>query len=307
MAATALAGLARGDALLRGPGNLPLRPSNGSLTDVATGLPSLATEDGQMFAIGPNDLSFHGRGNLFFTIGFGGDPNAREDLFGPDGAKLAHLGRATPNGAWKLVEEFPASSKPMSIRPATRSTRTLYGILALAGKQIVADAGANALVQVRVECEFRPLATFPNRLVEAPPFLGLPPGTQIPDGCGADVGGPLALTATTTSASSPDSHFPSAPRTCTASRRTGPAPEVFASGFTHIVDWPSDPTAACTSWRLRRMDSWRPSTTNDWTGALDPDCAGRHTNRARAGSVDRAGRCCRGRRRSAVRDQQQHL
>jgi len=52
-------------------------PKTGNVTDVVTGLPSLATEEGQMFAIGPNDLSLHGRGNLMFTIGFGGDPATR--------------------------------------------------------------------------------------------------------------------------------------------------------------------------------------------------------------------------------------
>ena len=50
---------------------------------MVTGLPSLATEDGQMFAIGPNDLSLQGRGNLLFTIGFGGDPTTREPSSGP--------------------------------------------------------------------------------------------------------------------------------------------------------------------------------------------------------------------------------
>ena len=35
-------------------------PRDGSVTNVVTGLPSLATEAGQMFAIGPNDLSLPG-------------------------------------------------------------------------------------------------------------------------------------------------------------------------------------------------------------------------------------------------------
>ena len=82
---------------------------SGNVTDVVTGLPSLATEEGGMFAIGPNDLSLQGRGNLFFTIGFGGDPTAREDLFGADGAKLAHLGRATPDGKWRLLSDLGQS------------------------------------------------------------------------------------------------------------------------------------------------------------------------------------------------------
>jgi len=238
---------------------------NGSLTDVVTGLPSLATEDGQMFAIGPNDLSFQGRGNLFFTIGFGGDPNAREDLFGPDGAKLAHLGRATPNGAWKLVEDlglFEADVNPTGDEVDSNP----YGVLALAGKQIVADAGANALVQVRSNA-ISALATFPNRLVEAPPFLGLPPGTQIPmdavptsvavgpDGdyyVGQLTGFPFPVGAANVYRVPPD----------------GGAPEVFASGFTHIVDLAFGPDGSLYVLEIAKNGLLAAFNTNDWTGAL---------------------------------------
>ena len=238
---------------------------NGSLTDVVTGLPSLATEDGQMFAIGPNDLSFQGRGNLFFTIGFGGDPNAREELFGPDGAKLAHLGRATPNGAWKLLEDlgqFEADVNPTGDEVDSNP----YGVLALAGKQIVADAGANALVQVRSNA-ISALATFPNRLVEAPPFLGLPPGTQIP------------MDAVPTSvAVGPDGDyyvgqltgfpFPVGAANVYRVPQEGGTPEVFASGFTHIVDLAFGPDGSLYVLEIAKNGLLAAFTTNDWTGAL---------------------------------------
>src|SRR4029450_2172079 len=55
-----------------------------------------------------------------------------------------------------------------------------YGLLSLAGKRIVADAGANALNEVTANGTIRTLATFPDRMVEAPPFLELPPGPLIP-------------------------------------------------------------------------------------------------------------------------------
>ena len=237
----------------------------GSLTDVVTGLPSLATEDGHMFAIGPNDLSFQGRGNLFFTIGFGGDPNAREDLFGPDGAKLAHLGRATPNGAWKLLEDlgqFEADANPTGDEIDSNP----YGILALAGKQIVADAGANALVQVRSN-GISALATFPNRMVDAPPFLGLPPGTQIP------------MDAVPTSvAVGPDGDyyvgqltgfpFPVGAANVYRVPQKGGTPVVFASGFTHIVDLTFGPDGSLYVLEIAKNGLLAAFDTNDWTGAL---------------------------------------
>ena len=60
----------------------------GTFTRVASGLPSLASEDGS-FATGVHDISLHGRGNAFMTIGFGGDPAARATDFGPAGASFA--------------------------------------------------------------------------------------------------------------------------------------------------------------------------------------------------------------------------
>jgi hypothetical protein len=47
-------------------------PRTGAVERVASGLPSLATQGA--FATGPHDVSLQGRGNTFFTIGFGGDP-----------------------------------------------------------------------------------------------------------------------------------------------------------------------------------------------------------------------------------------
>src|SRR5687768_7601077 len=77
-------------------------PRTGSIERVVTGLPSLATNGA--FATGPHHVSLQGRGNLFFTIGFGGDPRNREAQLGAVGRRFARLGRATPNGAWRLLE-----------------------------------------------------------------------------------------------------------------------------------------------------------------------------------------------------------
>ena len=241
-------------------------PKTGATSDVVTGLPSLATEEGQMFAIGPNDLSLHGRGNLMFTIGFGGDPREREQIFGPDGANLAHLGRATPNGAWRLLEDlgqFEATNNPTGDEVDSNP----YGILALPGKRIVADAGANALLEVGSNGAIKALATFADRMVDAPPFLGLPPNTKIP-----------MDTVPTSVAVAPDGSyyvgqltgfpFPVGAANIYRVPAGGGAPQVVASGFTHIVDLTFGPDGSLYVVEIAKNGLLAAFGTNDWTGAL---------------------------------------
>ena len=238
----------------------------GAITTEVSGLPSLATEDEQAFAIGPNDVSFQGRGNMFFTIGFGGDPNVRELQFGPDGATLARLGRATPNGRWRLLADlgrFEADANPTGDEEDSNP----YGIVALPGKQVIADAGANALVEVRQNGAIAALATFPNRLVDAPPFLGLPPGTQIP------------MDAVPTSvAVGPDGDyyvgqltgfpFPVGGANVYRVPQEGGAPVVFAAGFTHIVDLAFGPDGSLYVLEIAKNGLLAAFNGNDWSGAL---------------------------------------
>jgi sugar lactone lactonase YvrE len=239
---------------------------SGAVTDVVTGLPSLATEDGQMFAIGPNDLSLQGRGNLFFTIGFGGDPGTRQTTFGPDGAKLARLGRATPDGQWRLLSDlgqFEADENPTGDEEDSNP----YGILALPGKQVVADAGANALLEIRANGAIAPLATFADRLALAPPFLGLPPGTQIP-----------MDTVPTSVALGPDGDFyvgqltgfpfPVGAANIYRVPARGGTPQVFATGFTHIVDLTFGPDGSLYVVEIAKNGLLAAFNANDWTGAL---------------------------------------
>jgi len=238
----------------------------GNVTDVVTDLPSLATEDGQMFAIGPNDLSLQGRGNLFFTIGFGGDPSARQALFGVDGANLARLGRATPDGKWRLLSDlgqFEADNNPTGDEEDSNP----YGMLALAGKQIVADAGANALLEVRANGAIIPLATFADGLADAPPFLGLPPGTKIP-----------MDTVPTSVALGPDGNyyvgqltgfpFPVDAASIYRVPAAGGAPQVVATGFTHIVDLTFGPDGSLYVVEIAKNGLLAAFNGNDWTGAL---------------------------------------
>lgn len=49
----------------------------GTQERIATGLPSIAGESGEA-AAGPHDISFHGKGNGYISIGLGADPAVRE-------------------------------------------------------------------------------------------------------------------------------------------------------------------------------------------------------------------------------------
>jgi len=151
--------------------------STNDLTRITTDLPSLASPDGS-FASGVHDVSFLGLGNGHFTTGFGGNPSDRAD-FGLAGGDFARVGRINANGKWNLLQDmgsYEAANNPAADEVDTNP----YGILSLPGKRVVADAGANALNQIAANGTLSTLAIFPNRLVDAPPFLELPAGTQIP-------------------------------------------------------------------------------------------------------------------------------
>ena len=231
---------------------------------VVTGLPSLASAGA--FATGPQDVSFQGLGNGFFTIGFGGDPRLREAQFGPAGAALAHLARATPDGSWRLTADlgdFEADENPTGDEVDSNP----YGVLALPGRQVVADAGANALIEVFASGSIIPLATFPNRDVPAPPFLGLPPGTLIPMDA-----------VPTTVVVGPDGDyyvgqltgfpFPVGQAKVYRVPRHGGTPEVYAEGFTAIIDIAFGRDGSLYVLEIAANGLLAAFGADDWTGAL---------------------------------------
>jgi glucose/arabinose dehydrogenase len=126
---------------------------------VVTGLPSTSSVMGA--GAGPQDISFHGRGNAYVTIGWGADPALRSAL-GSVGQQFGHLIKVTPNGEWHDVADvsaFESAHNPAG-GPADSNP---YGALAEPGVQIVADAGANALLRVRSNGDITAIATFPSR------------------------------------------------------------------------------------------------------------------------------------------------
>jgi hypothetical protein len=193
---------------------------------VVTGLPSLAPANGSM-ATGPQDISF-GFGSGWVTGGFGGDPAVRAP-FEAAGIQLGWLMQVLPNGTWRPVLDISAYEG--TANPDGRNVDSNpFGLRILSDRAVVADAGANALLQIGTTGVVSTLAVFPTRSVPNP--FGGPPiqmesvPTSIvegPDGSlfvGELTGQPFPVGAARIY------HVPPG----------GGTPQVVATGFTTIID-----------------------------------------------------------------------
>jgi hypothetical protein len=151
---------------------------HGQTRRVLTGLSSFGGEGTGDAAIGPSDVAFQGR-KMYVTEGLGLDLDFSKTL--PALGDMGQLLRAFPgrNATRTVVDladfedEFNPTGDEENVNPNSVITTRRHG-------QIVSDAGANDLLQVRPNGRVQVLATFPNVMVPAPPDLGLPPGTEIP-------------------------------------------------------------------------------------------------------------------------------
>ena len=145
-------------------------------TRIIEGLPSLADENG-MFATGPHGVSVLGTGNIFLTTGLGADPAVREDLYPDSGLGTLWRGnhaRGTVRAVADLAA-FEAAENP----DGDLVDSNPYGLDAVPGGQVVADAGGNSLLFVDAAGRIETLAVFAATEVLAPPDSGLPEGTKI--------------------------------------------------------------------------------------------------------------------------------
>ena len=156
------------------------RIENGVQERIATGLPSWADSSG-FGATGPADVTWTPREGFYVTVGlgFGLSP---DDLaaIDPVGAWFGTLARMNPNGYWNIqadIYDYEATANP----DGGEIDSNPYGVVAIQGRnRLVADAGGNSLLKVNNNGQVSTVAVFPNTLTPAPPFLGLPPGAQIP-------------------------------------------------------------------------------------------------------------------------------
>ncbi len=258
-----------------GPGETQCYGPTGSITRVdlwrryqeriVTGLPSYAPESGNG-ATGPHDIAFSSRTNGFIAIGLGGDPRQRAQNWGAGGAMFGNLLQGAPSRGWRSVNDVSGYESTANPDGGAIDSNP-YAVLALPGKQIVVDAGGNSLVQIDAYGNRTTLAVFPNRMTAAPPFLGLPPGAQIP------------MQAVPTSvAVGPDGAyyvgqltgfpFPIGGANVYRVPAQGGTPEVFASGFTGIIDVAFARDGSLYVVEIARNGVLAAENTGQWPGAV---------------------------------------
>jgi sugar lactone lactonase YvrE len=115
---------------------------------------------GGLRAEGASDVSLHGVGNAYVTIGLEGNPNLRDQL-GDAGAGFGRLVRLGPNGRWSpgaQLASYEASANP----DGRQLDSDPYGLLAEAGGQVVVDAGGNSLLRVAPNGDISTIAVLPT-------------------------------------------------------------------------------------------------------------------------------------------------
>jgi hypothetical protein len=152
---------------------------------IVTGLVSVGdTENGFPEAIGPSGVSVHGAGGIYVTIGESALGVGLDNPGLPLAARnqLGHLLKFTPSGQWKALSDigdfdylWTGANKDQPWAPAGQfPDANPYGLLAIAERQFVADAGANTVNEIRPDGSVRVIAFVPN------PLLPLPDGTLVP-------------------------------------------------------------------------------------------------------------------------------
>jgi hypothetical protein len=203
---------------------------SGAVTHVLNGvrhplvdLPSLAPLDGSG-AFGPHDVGMGSDGALYATVGLAGSPESREQ-FGRRGALLGHLVRVTSAGVEDVADLTAYEARRNPDGGAVDSNP--YGLLRLRGRSIVTDAGGNSLLRVTDEGRIRTLAVFPDRIID---FGGEDfPLQAVPTSVVRGPDGALYVSQLT--------GFPFPEGAARVFRVVpGERPEVYARGFTNIID-----------------------------------------------------------------------
>jgi hypothetical protein len=199
-----------------------VRPEGG-FDRVATGFPSLAQPSG-MAEGGPVDVSFLGMAATV-TLSWGGDPALRAAL-GPKGHMFGTVLQVTPSGATRRIADVAAHEA--AVNPAGGAVDSNpYNTLTLPGRRLVADAGANALIEIAANGRTSTFAVLP--LLPAVPPIPVP-REPVPTSIVEGPDGALYVSQLTS--------FPFWPGTSAVLRvaSDGSSIEPYVTGLTAVVD-----------------------------------------------------------------------
>jgi hypothetical protein len=157
-------------------GAVTLVSDSGAEERVVTGLPSIAAE-GE--ALGPFDIAFTGNQKYVVSIGLGGDDGLRT-AYGPQAGWLGTLltGKLKQSGVSLFADVL--ANEMVANPDGTDIDTNPVGMVRDGEGYVLADAGGNAVVRASHKGTFTTVTPLPPGSALAPPFLGLPPGTQIP-------------------------------------------------------------------------------------------------------------------------------
>jgi sugar lactone lactonase YvrE len=157
--------------------------SNGHVRRVVTGLPSVADASG-MAAGGITSVAIKD-GRYAAVIGCGCDPRDKGANTPSRAVKYAgHILWLDPrHNRFHIGTDVSAYevNNPDAADPGSSFDTNPYALtFGRHGNLVVADAGGNDVLQVSPYGRVSTLAVLHATLIDAPPFLGLPPGTKIP-------------------------------------------------------------------------------------------------------------------------------
>jgi len=205
------------------------RVADGVQERVATGLRSVGERTG-MNAIGPQALALGADDTLYVLFGVGADPATRADNEADGPQQLGRLFSLDPDSG-ELTEVVDVSAYETSDNPDGGAIDSNpFAMVALDdGSLAIADAGANALLQVGADGAISTLAVFPDQSTEATDGSEMMINA-VPDALDVDADGGFYVGQLTGFPFPPDG---ASVYTVAAG---GGDPELFAEGFTNIID-----------------------------------------------------------------------